>query len=395
MFDKNLANDDYSLATISKIHPKYWFIEIDLFQLYCRNGQSHIPETRVPSLCPSSSTSCGYFEFEKMLLPEIGDEQLGIYECVDPSILMPDNDDNDEIKQLLFSKYCDDQARCREIMLSSFSPKFIQSLIEQANVRYFNGEDNEKLKRLLTKRVKFCCAINDHLLQQIIHSDDYVLPTLAPSSPVICHNVHCRGAPIGCLTYSEFNQTQQSVEEEEEDVAFVQPMRMSYDDYTMIPSQPINNMYRYAIEYHCVYRHFNDEMYRYCLLINEQQRNENNHCFYGDSYRICCCFLHRGERTCDPLASNDESAVKASAEISEALINGTMISPRASNTTKLRTRCRIVDEVPSEFENSMNRNRRKKFVCETNVINASYKFYFCNTFLLMLCYFADNYLFLI
>ncbi|KAL3994119.1 hypothetical protein ACH3XW_20440 [Acanthocheilonema viteae] len=205
-------------------------------KLYCRNGQSHIPETRVPSLCPSSSTSCGYFEFEKILLTENREEPLGIYECIDSSILMPDNDDNDEIKQLLFSKYCDDQARCREIMLSSFNPKFIQYLIKRVDDRYSNRWDDDKLQRLLTKRIKFCCAINDHLLQKIIHSGDHVLPTLAPSQPVTCNNVHCRGAPIGCLTYSKFNRTQQPIENED-DVIIVQPVHITYDEYTMLPSQ--------------------------------------------------------------------------------------------------------------------------------------------------------------
>lgn len=65
-------------------------------------------------------------------------------------------------------------------MLSSFNPKFIQNLIEQADARYFHRGDDEKLQRLLlTKRIKFCCAINDHLLQQIIHFDDYVLRKFA------------------------------------------------------------------------------------------------------------------------------------------------------------------------------------------------------------------------
>lgn len=80
------------------------FIEVNqqvtLFQLYCRNGQSYIPGTRVPSLCPSSSTSCGYFEFEKILLPGNVEEPLGIYECINSSILLVDNDDNDELRQV-------------------------------------------------------------------------------------------------------------------------------------------------------------------------------------------------------------------------------------------------------------------------------------------------------
>ncbi|VDN94693.1 unnamed protein product [Brugia pahangi] len=320
--------------------------------LYCRNGQSHIPETRVPSLCPSSSTSCGYFEFGKIFLPGDKEELLAFYECIDSSILITDNDDNDELKQLLFSKYCDDQARCREIMLSSFNPKFIQYLIEQSDDRYLNKKNDDKLQRLLTKRIKFCCAINDYLLQKIIHSNENVLPTLAPAEPVICNNVYCQGAPIGCLSYTQYNQTKQSEEvesedenenenenENERDVIFVQPVHINYEDYTMISSQSINNKYmmKYTTEYHCVYRHFNDELYRYCLLINDQPSSDN-HCFYGDGYHICCCFLQRGARTCDPLSA--KIIAKTSTEISEIIPNKSTISLHAFNTnikTKLRT----------------------------------------------------------
>ncbi|CAG9539755.1 unnamed protein product [Cercopithifilaria johnstoni] len=313
------------------------------FKLYCRNGQSHIPETRVPSLCPSSSTSCGYFEFGNILLSGNKDEPLGFYECINSSILMPDNNNDDKIKQLLFSKYCDDQARCREIMLSSFDPKFVEYLIKSNDDRYLNERDDDKLQRLLTRRIKFCCAINDYLLQKIIHSGNSILPTLAPSEPVICNNVHCQGSPIGCLTYSESNQTQQLVEEEE-DVVIVQPMHINYEDYTVISSQPINNKYmrKYTMEHHCVYRHFNDEMYRYCLLINDQPTN-NNHCLYGDGYQLCCCFLQRefflGARTCDPLST--EVITKKSMEISEIVPNQSITSLPTYNTnikTKLRIR---------------------------------------------------------
>ncbi|VDM12391.1 unnamed protein product, partial [Wuchereria bancrofti] len=307
--------------------------------LYCRNGQSHIPETRLPSLCPSSSTSCGYFEFEKIFLPGNKEELLAFYECIDSSILISDNDDNDEIKQLLFSKYCDDQARCREIMLSSFNPKFVQYLIEQSDDRYLNRKDDDKLQRLLTKRIKFCCAINDYLLQKIIHSNEYVLPTLAPSEPVICNNIHCQGAPIGCLSHTEYNETKQleGENENDKDVIFVQPVHNNYEDYT---SQSINNKYmmKYTTEYHCVYRHFNDEIYRYCLLIHDQLSSDN-HCFYGDGYQICCCFLQRGARTCDPLSA--KVIAKTSTEVSEIIPNKSIISLHAFNRdikTKLRTR---------------------------------------------------------
>uniref|UniRef100_A0A0R3RSZ0 Kringle domain-containing protein n=1 Tax=Elaeophora elaphi TaxID=1147741 RepID=A0A0R3RSZ0_9BILA len=321
-------------------------------QLYCRNGKSNIPETRIPTLCPSLSTTCGYFEFEKLSLPGNKEEPLAYYECIDSSILMPDNNDNvDKIKELLFSKYCDDRARCREITLSSFNLKFVQHLTSRFDDRYLNGGVDDKLQRLLTKRIKFCCAINDQLLQKIIHFDDYVLPILAPSEPVICNNIYCRGAPIGCLTYSKFNRTQQSAEiEEDDDVIIVQAMHTNYEDYTIVTSQPTNKRYTmgYATEHHCVYRHFNDEMYRYCLLINDRS-SSNNHCYYGDGYQICCCFLHRGDRTCDPLSP--KVITQTSTEVSEIIPSQSIVSLHAYNKdvkTKLRTRFTFLSKIPLE-----------------------------------------------
>ncbi|VDK76732.1 unnamed protein product [Gongylonema pulchrum] len=68
--------------------------------MYCRNGQSNVPETRILSLCPSSTTSCGYFEFQTLSSPGNADEPLAIYECVDSSVLMSDNDDHENEKQV-------------------------------------------------------------------------------------------------------------------------------------------------------------------------------------------------------------------------------------------------------------------------------------------------------
>lgn len=350
-------------------------------KLYCRNGQSNIPETRILSLCPTSTTSCGYFEFETLSSPGNGDEPLGIYECVDSSILMSDNDDNEEEKQMLFSNYCDDQARCRTIMLASFNAKFVQYLAQRGHV---------KAQKLLATRVKFCCAINDPLLQKIIRSGDHVLPVAAPLEPVECNGVRCRGAPVGCLTYSRHNETEQS---EEEEVIFVQPVHINYDDYTVITPQPVNNKYmmKYTAEYHCVYRHFNDEHYRYCLLVHDQPSKD--HCYYGDGYQICCCFLHRDESTCDPLSTAPE--LMTTTEAPETPTSKSTISLRSYTTsvaTKLRTRCRAVFEMRSESSRlSVNGQRHKKLLCDTDVITTSSCSTHCCYYLLLLCSFIANY----
>ncbi|KAK6018492.1 hypothetical protein OSTOST_15918, partial [Ostertagia ostertagi] len=51
-------------------------------------------------------------------------------------------------------------------------------------------------------------------------------------------------------------------------------------------------------ETHCVYRHLNDELYRYCLLVH--QKKDGDRCYYHEGHTICCCFVHPDKETCDP-----------------------------------------------------------------------------------------------
>jgi len=53
---------------------------------------------------------------------------------------------------------------------------------------------------------------------------------------------------------------------------------------------------------HCVYPHFNDEVYRYCLLIKTQK--SDSQCWPASGHRmVCCCFVKNDEETCMPLTS--------------------------------------------------------------------------------------------
>ncbi|ETN75004.1 hypothetical protein NECAME_12573 [Necator americanus] len=52
-------------------------------------------------------------------------------------------------------------------------------------------------------------------------------------------------------------------------------------------------------ETHCVYRHLNDEMYRYCLLVH--QKKDGDRCYYHEAHTICCCFVPPDKETCDPM----------------------------------------------------------------------------------------------
>ncbi|VDN06785.1 unnamed protein product [Thelazia callipaeda] len=247
-------------------------IELIYFQLYCRNDQPHITQTEGVSLCSSSSTSCGYFDFESLSSPMNHTQSLEIYHCVDSSILASDNGrdegrDGNLLLQMLFAKYCNDQARCREVTLSSFNSKFVQYLLQS---RWKN------VAKLLSLKIKFCCAINNYLLQKIINSVTAALPS---DEPVFCHNIQCHEAPIACLTYSRNEEMQTNHTRENEEVVSIRPM-----------SRNKKHRQDSSVEHHCVYRHFNDEFYRYCLMIRDHQ-GPNDRCFYGVGYQICCCFL--------------------------------------------------------------------------------------------------------
>ncbi|PAV67615.1 hypothetical protein WR25_02344 isoform H [Diploscapter pachys] len=51
-------------------------------------------------------------------------------------------------------------------------------------------------------------------------------------------------------------------------------------------------------EEYCVYRHLNDELYRYCLLVH--QRKNGDRCYHHQGHIICCCFVPPDKTTCDP-----------------------------------------------------------------------------------------------
>ncbi|CAJ0572316.1 unnamed protein product, partial [Mesorhabditis spiculigera] len=48
----------------------------------------------------------------------------------------------------------------------------------------------------------------------------------------------------------------------------------------------------------CVYRHLNDEQYRYCLLIHSEK--DGDRCYEHRGHSVCCCFVAPDQTTCDP-----------------------------------------------------------------------------------------------
>lgn len=49
---------------------------------------------------------------------------------------------------------------------------------------------------------------------------------------------------------------------------------------------------------YCVYRHLNNEFYRYCLLVH--QSRDGDRCYHHQGHTICCCFVAPDKESCDP-----------------------------------------------------------------------------------------------
>uniref|UniRef100_A0A0M3HRD3 Clip domain-containing protein n=1 Tax=Ascaris lumbricoides TaxID=6252 RepID=A0A0M3HRD3_ASCLU len=246
-------------------------------KLYCRMGTLGTAESRVTSVCPVSSTSCGYFEFN----PPSTINSVGVYECVDSSVLVTENDDNEKEKEELFKRYCDDRSRCRVISADMLNDQFLRYLLETQRIH---------VERPKETNVKFCCAINDALLDKVIHSGLNILPTFS-TALIKCNGEICNAGAIGCLVYSK--EVEQAYVDE---IILVRPAQLEYDDNNeQLNEQSIEEQYagtEYSNEYHCVYRHFNDEFYRYCILVYNERLP--GRCYEGNGYRVCCCFVPSG-----------------------------------------------------------------------------------------------------
>ncbi|VDM38740.1 unnamed protein product [Toxocara canis] len=193
-------------------------------------GASGTIESRDTALCPTASTSCGFFEFETPTVPY----PIGVYECVDSSVFVTENDDNEREKEDLFKRYCDDRSRCRKLTVDMLNTQFMSYLAKTQGVHVENPEN---------ARVKFCCAIDNVLLDKVISSGFTVLRELR--------------------SFTFFSSSDELYAEVE-----------------------------YSNEYHCVHRHLNDELYRYCELVHNERLP--GRCFEGTGYRVCCCFFSFG-----------------------------------------------------------------------------------------------------
>lgn len=60
--------------------------------MFCRSGLATAENKRImnPVLCPSASTTCGYFSIPSLI---DANEKTVIYECIDSSVFTSENDE--------------------------------------------------------------------------------------------------------------------------------------------------------------------------------------------------------------------------------------------------------------------------------------------------------------
>lgn len=70
-----------------------------MFKLFCQSGLRQT-NTSKPVLCPSASTTCGYFAIDITA----GGQKTSIYECIDSSVFMSEYEDDNRNVSILFIK---------------------------------------------------------------------------------------------------------------------------------------------------------------------------------------------------------------------------------------------------------------------------------------------------
>ncbi|CAJ0921260.1 unnamed protein product, partial [Mesorhabditis belari] len=338
-------------------------------KLFCRTGERNVSTKGLspPIECPSSSSSCGYLEFETKD-PRFSKNagKVGLFECVDSGILHQENDEYDDDKETesIFGEICGPIPRCSLLHLRAFNPNFLKYVIASQNIQ---------LKMIAKPTVKFCCALYHSTLSRLVNSGNDQLPSITAPA-VHCGDLECGQGAIGCLLHSrygkkgefdgkrerlakekmEMEKDEESFEEYEVDeeelvipsgsqsrlftnrvITGSRKRRAVQDDYedqikaveisfgededtylkgmdviesggpgprsTALPYTSIESLEDENENdgtHHCVYRHLNDERYRYCLLIHSEK--DGDRCYEHKGHSICCCFVPPDQNTCDP-----------------------------------------------------------------------------------------------
>ncbi|CEF71122.1 UDP-glucuronosyl/UDP-glucosyltransferase family-containing protein [Strongyloides ratti] len=292
-------------------------------KIQCKSGLSYGKNDSIKKkeICPVSSTSCAYIEIP------LKKDNISIYECVDESILSGEDDGEEMAKHKLFSQMCNHIPKCQLLNSTLLNPSF---------KKYLSTTYKLISSIFLNKKLLFCCSMNSAVLEKIIKSKDKS-QKLVSSNSIKCNKITCGNGAIGCLSYQQFPKAkiinaEDYIDDEKEDIYdsnenFInennkndkEMIEYSYEDdninnnYNFEPIQiefntefdQIYRKKRHKIKnqdnektYQCVYPHLNDEVYRYCTMIYSNLNN--NRCYKGKEFKICCCYVRPNTNTCEP-----------------------------------------------------------------------------------------------
>lgn len=371
-------------------------------KVFCRQGRRYSRRVQTALQCSSSTTACGYFEFSSPDT-KTGVNSVGIYECVDNGILQTTNDDLEEDNSKLFSQICGAVAQCSHLNLDILNPAFVKYLVlhhdiqleslTSRTIRFCCSLFHHTLQKLVTSEKDRLPSISAtpihcqselcgeeavgclfHSKSEFLSSEEYDEEDGDDGQGEV--TVRRQKAKRQTNEYQEIDAVQLSfdfneeLEEEEDDDHSLQlvtraPHRPSPSSHSLRPpelklsltavttsqgrSQPnttLSTTPKYTKsenddeeESYCVYRHLNDEMYRYCLLVH--QKKDGDRCYYHDGHTICCCFVPPDKETCDPTevdlkqppVSPKLPSIRVTPRPKTAILASTRAIPAAPTTT--------------------------------------------------------------
>ncbi|GMT16744.1 hypothetical protein PFISCL1PPCAC_8041, partial [Pristionchus fissidentatus] len=310
------------------------------FQLRCLAGSSS------PSLstCNSSSTACAYFYSQH-------DESKGHYTCIDETAFARSTrgvvGGKGEERQSLLMDTCGPTPGC------SLLPPF--ALTNQTYTRF--GLVN-------TKPIKFCCSLFSNTLVKLVEDVSF-----QPKEPLMmtCGGSDCDTGAVGCLVYARtkenireewmervrrtkrqnwegVNAVEVSFGSDEEDAEKLKQKEQigKEEEHLGDDEEYSTEIVEYSEEdeddepieasTQCVYRHLQDEFYKYCLLVHS--KNEPLKCTAHLGYTICCCFVFPGSSSCDPTRVQKPKTLPT---LKPKLLTTTAIPPTSTSTTAKTT----------------------------------------------------------
>uniref|UniRef100_A0A7E4VJJ8 CLIP domain-containing serine protease n=1 Tax=Panagrellus redivivus TaxID=6233 RepID=A0A7E4VJJ8_PANRE len=315
-----------SVRAIVKLPPAPYNVK-----LYCRSGRRDSPSSVNPTLCPTSSASCGYFEFPQ---PASGTNTTGIYECVDSSIVMNEDFDYGVYKMDPFANLCADLPLCHELDVDFLNKQFFTYLVRTYGL---------EVESFTKKKFRFCCTLSHSNLGRLIKSGKDVLPFSDNVAPVTCSQIKCDHGSVGCFYHyvtpsseptdnRDYYTSPEDMDDDEgendhpaSEYVDIKPVELTWGEEDFVIDEnaarlrlprsgrglsrsppesdeiePIDFTPNYK-GHQCVKMHLNNEVYRYCMMIYAQKSGDR--CIQLGDHKICCCFVNPYETTCDPQQS--------------------------------------------------------------------------------------------